>query len=66
VHGQSRFFRASSIARAFRTIFNDFRQSYVLRYSPAGVVSRGWHRVRVEVPAQPSYTIRARSGYFGG
>jgi hypothetical protein len=52
--------------KTFKRVLDDFRQSYVLRYSPAGVVSRGWHRVRVEVPAQPSYTIRARSGYFGG
>jgi hypothetical protein len=52
--------------KTFKRVLDDFRQSYVLRYSPEGVVSRGWHRVRVEVPAQPSYTIRARSGYFGG
>ena len=37
---QSRFLRASAIVRAFRTIFEDFRQSYVLRYSPNGVDAR--------------------------
>ena len=31
-------------SRAFRTIFNDFRQSYVLRYSPEGA-ARGWHPI---------------------
>ena len=64
VHTQSRFFRASSIARAFRTIFNDFRQSYVLRYSPEGVSARGWHPIVVQVPAARNATIRARQGYY--
>jgi hypothetical protein len=52
--------------KTFARVLDDFRQSYVLRFSPSGVPPRGWHRVRVEIPAQRSYTIRARSGYFGG
>jgi len=63
---QSRFFRASSIARAFKSIFDDFRQSYVLRYSPSGVKSPGWHAIAVLVPAVKDATIRARQGYYGG
>ena len=27
----------------FKSIFDDFRQSYVLRYSPSGVEGPGWH-----------------------
>ena len=65
-HGQSRFFRASSIARAFKSIFDDFRQSYVLRYSPSGVKGAGWHAIAVAVPAAKNATIRARQGYYGG
>jgi VWFA-related protein len=65
-HGQSRFFRASSIARAFKSIFDDFRQSYVLRYSPSGVKDAGWHAISVVVPAAKNATIRARQGYYGG
>jgi hypothetical protein len=52
--------------QTFARVLDDFRQSYVLRYSPSGVTARGWHRIRVQVPAHPSATIRARSGYFGG
>ncbi len=63
---QSRFFRASSIARAFTSIFDDFRQSYVLRYSPSGVKAAGWHAIAVGVPAAKNATIRARQGYYGG
>jgi VWFA-related protein len=50
--------------RTFARILDEFRRSYVLRYSPAGVASRGWHRVRVEVPRSAGLTIKARSGYF--
>ena len=64
LHTQSRWFRASSIAKAFKTIFADFRQSYVVRYSPAGAEARGWHPIVVTVPKVPAATIRARQGYF--
>lgn len=65
-HGQARFFRASSIARAFKSIFDDFRQSYVLRYAPSGVKGAGWHAIAVAVPSAKNATIRARQGYYGG
>ena len=50
--------------RTFAQILDEFRQSYVLRYSPHAVPARGWHAVTVQVPAQPALTIKARSGYF--
>ena len=65
LHEQSRFFRATSIARAFKRIFDDFRQSYVLRYSPTGVKTPGWHAIVVQVPSATGATIRARQGYYG-
>lgn len=64
LHNQAWFFRASSIARAFKTIFNDFRQSYVLRFTPTGVSSKGWHTLSVTVPKLKNPTIRARQGYY--
>jgi hypothetical protein len=51
--------------RTFAQILDEFRQSYVLRYTPQGVPASGWHAVTVHVPAQPALTIKARSGYFG-
>ena len=50
--------------RTFAQILDEFRQSYVLRYSPNGVTGNGWHAVTVQVPAQPALTVKARSGYF--
>jgi hypothetical protein len=64
LHYQSRLFRGASIAREFRTIFDDFRQSYVLRYSPERVSSKGWHAIVVRVPNIKDATVRARQGYY--
>lgn len=50
----------------FKKVFDDYRESYVLRYTPRGVARDGWHEIKVEVPGQPRATIRARKGYFGG
>jgi hypothetical protein len=36
--------------RTFAQILDDFRQSYVLRYSPQCVKPNGWHAVVVQVP----------------
>ena len=62
---QSFFFRSSSLFRAFKAIFDDFRQSYMLRYSPTGVDDKGWHAIAVEVPGVKGATVRARQGYYG-
>ncbi|HET9373053.1 MAG TPA: hypothetical protein VFO19_22480 [Vicinamibacterales bacterium] len=64
LHTGSFFFRSTSILRAFQRIFDDFRQSYVLRYSPAGVARGGWHAIALDVPAMTGLTIRARQGYY--
>lgn len=55
-----------NLVRMFTQVFDDFRTSYVLRYTPTGVQSGGWHELKVEVPSQPRATIRARRGYGGG
>jgi hypothetical protein len=65
LHTGSMFFRSRSILNAFKRIFEEFRQSYVLRYSPENVAGPGWHAIDVQVPAQKGVTIRARKGYFG-
>lgn len=51
--------------QTFAQILDEFRRSYVLRYTPQGVKAGGWHPVRVEVPGQAGLTIKSRSGYFG-
>jgi hypothetical protein len=53
-----------SLERAFRTIFDEFRQSYVLVYTPTNTPARGWHVISVTVPKIRNATVRARQGYF--
>jgi VWFA-related protein len=59
-------FIKSDAVKTFKRVFDDYRQSYVLRYAPHGVERDGWHEIKVEVPTQPRATVRARKGYFGG
>jgi choline dehydrogenase-like flavoprotein len=54
-----------SVVNGFSQAFEDFRQSYILHYTPTGVARVGWHEIQVHVPAEPRLTIRARKGYFG-
>jgi hypothetical protein len=51
---------------AFKIILDEFRTSYVLRYTPQGVPRDGWHELDVRVTKPGTMTVRARKGYFGG
>ena len=51
-----------ALTEAFMTAIENFRMSYLLRYTPTGVPSLGWHDVSVRVKGR-NYTIRARRGY---
>jgi Mg-chelatase subunit ChlD len=53
-----------SLSETFLAALEDFRTSYVLRYTPTGVTLPGWHDVTVSVKNR-SYTGRARRGYWG-
>jgi VWFA-related protein len=50
---------------AFLKILDEFRQRYLISYSPTGVAKDGWHRLDVRVKNR-RMTIRARSGYQAG
>ena len=50
---------------AFKSIFEDLRRSYFLRYTVTGVPRDGWHAVAVTTPRFPDYEVRARPGYLG-
>jgi VWFA-related protein len=47
---------------AFREVFEEFRQRYVITYSPTAE-AKGWHPVAVTVKGRRA-TVFARSGYF--
>ena len=56
-------FAEPTLRGTFRKTFEDFRSSYVLRYTPSAPQS-GWHTIDVSVPASKSYSVRARRGYL--
>ena len=49
---------------SFMAALADFRDGYVLYYTPTGVPRSGWHDIAVSVPAQPRASVRTRSGYY--
>jgi hypothetical protein len=55
--------RDDDLSTAFLAAIENFRTSYVLRYSPTGVPAPGWHEVEVKV-RNKKYTVRARRGYW--
>jgi VWFA-related protein len=53
------------LRRAFVSILDQFRQRYLLSYTPHDVPREGWHRLEVRVRTRRAI-VRAREGYFGG
>jgi VWFA-related protein len=47
----------------FVRLVNEYRQRYLVAYSPTGVESRGWHRVEVSVSRRGA-SVKARPGYL--
>lgn len=62
--GQATFISShDEVGGSFLRAFQDFRSSYVLRYTYAGPEVPGWHELGVKVLARGSYDVRARQGY---
>lgn len=51
------------LAPTFTSILGEFRDRYVLSYSPSGVDTPGWHELTVRVKGKP-VKVTARRGYF--
>ena len=62
LRGRGFFDRADPVS-VFKRVFDEFKQSYMLRFTPRDVPAAGWHELSVSIPAQPQYSIRARRGY---
>ena len=52
-----------TLAGTFRRVFDDFRRSYVLQYTPQGIRREGWHAIDVTVPGAAGATVQAKRGY---
>ena len=53
------------LSAIFLEVLDEFRQRYLLSYSPAGVSQEGWHQLTVRVKGRAA-TVRARPGYTAG
>jgi tetratricopeptide (TPR) repeat protein len=56
-------FAERDAAAVFKKVFEDYRRTYLLRYTPKGAPKEGWHEIVVKIPAHTGYTINARRGY---
>jgi hypothetical protein len=52
-----------NLGGVFVKILDEFRQRYVLTYTPTGVSEAGWHELTVRVKRRGA-NVRARPGYF--
>jgi VWFA-related protein len=52
-----------NLAATFVKILDEFRQRYLVSYSPRGVAGEGWHRLEVRVK-RSGVDVKARPGYF--
>jgi VWFA-related protein len=55
--------KVQDLERAFLDIVNEFRQRYLVSYTPTGVSSGGWHTLDVRVKGRRA-TVSARPGYL--
>jgi len=49
----------------FRAILDEFRERYLISYSPKGVTAAGWHRLDVRVNGRNA-AVKSRPGYLSG
>ena len=53
----------AAVEATFLEVLREFRQRYVLSYTPTGVFDSGWHTIEVKLRGK-SGEVRARRGYF--
>jgi Ca-activated chloride channel family protein len=56
--------KTANLSAIFLEVLQEFRQRYLLSYTPRGVARDGWHRLEVRVKRRAS--VQARSGYLAG
>jgi VWFA-related protein len=60
------FFQIEStknLSDVFLGILEEFRQRYLVSYSPRGVAGDGWHQLEVRIKGRRGAAVKARAGY---
>jgi Ca-activated chloride channel homolog len=53
-----------NLSSTFLDVLEEFRQRYLVSFTPRGVARDGWHRLDVRVK-RPKAVVNARAGYYG-
>jgi VWFA-related protein len=56
---------SKDLSATFLRILDEFRNRYLLSYSPSGVPTSGWHKLDVRLKGRRG-TLKARAGYQAG
>jgi len=56
--------KTANLSAIFLSVLEEFRQRYLVSYTPRGVAKEGWHRLTVRV--KRGATVKARPGYLAG
>jgi Ca-activated chloride channel homolog len=56
---------SKDLSATFVRILDEFRNRYLLSYSPTGVATQGWHKLEVRLKGRRG-TLKARAGYQAG
>jgi VWFA-related protein len=57
--------RTAALDKVFVQVLEEFRQRYLVSYTPRGVEPTGWHKLTVSIKGRKA-TVRARPGYLAG
>jgi Ca-activated chloride channel family protein len=56
--------KTTNLSAVFLSVLEEFRQRYLISYTPRDVAKDGWHRLEVRVKRKA--TVKARPGYLAG
>jgi VWFA-related protein len=57
--------KTANLGSIFLSVLEEFRQRYLVSYTPRGVAKDGWHKLDVHIRNKKA-TIKARPGYLAG
>ena len=55
----------TNLGATFLSVLQEFRQRYLVSYSPRGVSNTGWHQIERRIRGRNA-TVKARPGYMAG
>src|SRR5262245_9407318 len=58
-------YHIDDLNQSFQDIGDELSNQYTITYSPTNFVANGkYHRIKIEIPGQKGYQVRARRGYY--